>query len=201
MTLAADIVTSDTVYGPLLYVSLYLGTFLHEGAAIAAGAACLLSDQSTALWTATVLIAGIVTCDLGVYGLGALARRSLWLQRLLGVSTRDDVQTWSGNHLLPIVAMCRVVPGLLFPTFLSYGWRGVPFRRFAMTTIAVNVIYVPLLLALFVQFGFQIAQLIQHWPTVSLIAPTTAGTVLVSRWLLARRGQRLAALEHLQPAA
>lgn len=201
MSIAEHIITPDTVYGPVVYLSLYFGTFLHEGSAIAAGAAFLVAQHSSVLLTAIVLIAGIVTCDLGVYGLGALARRSKWLQHRLGVSTLEDVPPRSGNRLIPIVAMCRVVPGMLFPTFLSYGWRGVPFGHFAIATIVVTLLYVPVLLTLFVQFGFQIAQMVQHSPALSLIAPAIAVTVLALRWLWARRGRRLAALQRLSPAA
>jgi membrane protein DedA with SNARE-associated domain len=201
MSFAADIVTSKAIYGPLLYLSLYVGTFLHEGTAIAAGAAFLVAQRSSMLLTVTVLIAGIISGDLGVYGLGALARRSKWLQRRLGVGTQDDTQPRTGHRLIPVVAMCRVVPGMLFPTFFSYGWRGVPFGHFAMASTVVTLCYVPVLLALFVQFGLQIAQLVQHSPMVSLIAPAIAVTVCVSWWLLARRRRRLAARQLVSTTA
>jgi membrane protein DedA with SNARE-associated domain len=201
MSFAADIVSSKAVYGPLLYLSLYVGTFLHEGTAIAFGAACLVAQRSSVVLTATVLIAGIITGDLGIYGLGALARRSKWLQRRLGVGTRDGIQPKTRHGLLPVVAMCRVVPGMLFPTFLSYGWRGVPFGHFAMASTVVTLLYVPVLLTLFVQFGLQIAQWVQHSPMVSLIAPAIGVTVFGSWWLIAHRRRRLAALQAVVPAA
>jgi len=197
MSFEVHIITSDTADGSLLYLSLFCGTFLHEGATIAAGAALLVAQQSSMLLTATALVTGIVTGDLGVHGLGALARRSKWLHRRLDVSAPGGEQPLLGNRLIPIVAMCRVVPGMLFPTFLSYGWRGVPFRRFAMTTIAVTLLYVPALLTLFAQLGLQMAQMFQHWPPVSLIALPIVATASGGGWLWARRRQRFEAPQRL----
>ncbi len=190
MTFADIGISPDAAYGPLLYVSLYFTTFVHEGTAIATGAIFVLQQQSTPTLTAACLVAGIVSGDLGIYGLGALARRSAWLQRRLGVAGRVKSQHWFSHHVIPTVAMCRVVPGVLFPTFLSYGWCGVPFRKFAATTLIVTGLYVPLLLTLFVQFGKQIAPLIQHGPWLVAGALVMAATVFVSRYLWTRYRDR-----------
>lgn len=186
MSFVQHIVSPDAAHGPLLYVSLFLGTFVHEGTAIATGAAFLVGAHASTVWTAAALAAGIITGDIGVYGLGALARQSKWLQRRFGMDASRDVQPSFGTRLIPVVAMCRVVPGILFPTFLSYGWRGVPFRRFAVSTVAVTALYVPIVLTLFVQFGLEIGQLMRHWPSLPIIALVTAGTVLTARWLWLR---------------
>jgi membrane protein DedA with SNARE-associated domain len=190
LTLTAFTVSPEAAYEPLLYLSLFLTTFLHEGTAIATGAMLLVQQQSSPILTAACLAGGIVTGDLGIYGLGALARRSEWLQRRLGVAKRLQQQSWFGNRLIPTVAMCRVVPGVLFPTFLSYGWCGVPFRRFAATTVLVTGIYVPLLLTLFVQFGKQMAPLVQHVPWILLGAAVIAVTAFAARHVWTRHRER-----------
>ena len=184
MSFAAHIVSTDAAYGPLLYISLFCGTFVHEGTAIGTGAAFLVGQHASAVWTWAALAGGIITGDIGVYGLGALARRNKWLQRCLGMTAALDAQP--SHRLIPIIAMCRVVPGVLFPTFLSYGWRGVPLRRFALATIAVTLLYVPLVLTLFVQFGLQMGKVVHHWPTLPFIGIAFAAAVLAGRWLWAR---------------
>jgi membrane protein DedA with SNARE-associated domain len=183
MSFAAIPVSPDAAYEPLVYLSLFLTTFLHEGTAIASGAMFIIQQNASPILAAACLAGGIITGDLGIYGLGALARRSTWLQRRLGVATRLKSQTWFGNHMLPTVAMCRVVPGILFPTFLSYGWCGVPFRRFAASTILVTGLYVPLLLTLFVLFGKQIAPLFQHGPWLVVGAVVIAATAFAARYV------------------
>lgn len=202
MSLAEHIVTVDTVYGPLLYGALFFGTFLHEGTAIATGAAFLVSQHTSAFLTAAALVAGIVTGDLGVYGLGVLARQNGWLQRRLKVASPRDARSSVGHRLIPVIAMCRVVPGLLFPTFAYFGWSGVPFRRFAATTIAVTMIYVPLLLTLFTQFGLQLPTLIRHWPELVAAAVVVLAVAYVGRrlWLDRLDRKRSAAAAALIPA-
>ncbi len=178
----ADTIVSHTAYEPLLYVSLFFTTFVHEGTAIATGALLVVQDHSSPILTAIFLIAGIVTGDLSIYGLGVLARRSDWLQRRLGFTATVDAPAWLGAHLLPTVATCRVVPGMLWPAFLSYGWCGVPLRRFAATTVLVTGLYVPLVLTIFVQFGKYLVPYVPHAPWLVLGIVITAVTVFAARF-------------------
>ena len=178
----ANTIVSHTAYEPLLYLSLFFTTFLHEGTAIATGALLVVQDHSSPILTALFLIAGIVTGDLSIYGLGVLARRSDWLQRRLGFAATVDAPAWLGAHLLPTVATCRVVPGMLWPAFLSYGWCGVPLRRFAATTVLVTGLYVPLVLTIFVQFGKYLVPYVPHAPWLVLGIVITAVTVFAARF-------------------
>jgi membrane protein DedA with SNARE-associated domain len=186
MTFADTAVLPDAAFEPLLYLSLFLTTFLHEGTAIASGAILVVQQQSSPVLTALCLIGGIVTGDLGIYGLGALARRSEWLQRRLSIANRLQSQPWFGNNVISTIAVCRLVPGILFPTVLSYGWCGVPFRRVAASTMIVTAVYVPLLLTLFVQFGKQIMPLVQHGPWLIVGAVVIAATALTARYAWTR---------------
>lgn len=181
-----DIVAVDAPFDAVVYVSLFLGTFLHEGTAIASGALLLATNQSSPALTALALTCGIICGDLGVFSLGRLARRSQWLQQKLAMSERLSAQPWFGDRLIPAVAMCRVIPGVLFPTYLSLGWCGVSFRRFAATTIGVTSLYVPLLLTAFVQFGLQMPNLAQHWPLLVGAVLVIAAAALTARSLWTR---------------
>jgi membrane protein DedA with SNARE-associated domain len=190
ITFAAIAVLPDDAFQPLMYVSLFLGTFLHEGTAIACGAILVVQQQSSPVLTALCLIGGIVTGDLAIYGLGALARRSKRLQRRLSIADRLNAQRWFGNSVISTIAICRVVPGILFPTLLSYGWCGVPLRRIAASTMIVTALYVPLSLTLFVQFGKQIAPLVQHGPWLIVGAMLIAAVGLTARYARTRLRER-----------
>lgn len=181
-----DIVAAHAPSDALVYASLFLGTFLHEGTAIASGAVLLATNQSSPLFTALALTCGIISCDLAVFGLGRLARRTPWLQQKLSIADRLRPTPWFGDHLIPAVAMCRMIPGVLFPTYLSFGWCGVPFSRFALATIAVTGLYVPLLLTVFVQFGQHLPNLAQHWPLLLGAVLLMAAVALTSHHLWAR---------------
>lgn len=179
-------VGADASFDALVYVSLFLGTFLHEGTAIATGAVLLATDRSSPVLTAFALTCGIICGDLGIYGLGRLARRSRWLQQKLAIAERLQPTPWFGDRLIPAVAMCRMVPGVIFPTYLSFGWCGVPFHRFALTTIGVTGLWVPLVLTAFVQFGLQLQNLAQHWPLLLGTVLLIAATVLAVRHVWTR---------------
>lgn len=183
MSTLADLTVSATAYEPVLYLSLFFTTFLHEGTAIATGALFVVQDQSSPLLTAIFLFAGIVTGDVLIYCAGMLARRSDWLQNRLGFAARmNTAPAWLGASLLPAVATCRVVPGMLWPTFLSYGWCGVPLRRVAAATMLVTGLYVPLVLTLFVQFGKSIVPYASHAPWLVLGIVAIAVTLLAVRF-------------------
>lgn len=186
LTWVSDIAGFDAPFDAVVYVSLFLGTFLHEGTAIASGALLLATNQSSPVLTAFALTLGIICGDLSVYGLGRLARRSEWLQRKLAIGDRLNGEPWFGNRLIPAVAMCRVVPGVLYPTYLSFGWCGVPFRRFALTTIGVTGFYVPLLLTVFAQFGRRLPNVVEHWPLLLGTLLALAAVALTARMLWTR---------------
>ena len=183
MSTFADIGVSAGAYEPLLYVSLFFTTFLHEGTAIATGALFVVKEQSSPILIALCLFAGIVTGDLSIYGLGMLARRNAWLRNRLGFAARMNTPAWLGSNLLQTVATCRVVPGMMWPTFLSYGWFGVPLRTFAATTMLVTALYVSLVLTLFVQFGKSIIPYVSHAPWLVLGIVAIAVTLLAVRFV------------------
>ncbi|MBP2228595.1 hypothetical protein J2847_001886 [Azospirillum agricola] len=52
------------------------------------------------------------------------------------------------KNLLPALVTCRLVPGVLFPTYFACGAMKVPFLRFIIITIVTAVLHVGLLLTL-----------------------------------------------------
>lgn len=169
---------------PLLYLLLFAAVFVHEGAAIALGAMLLVQHQSSPVLTAACLIGGVIAGDFSVYGLGVLGRRNDWVQGRIGGKTRASA--WFESHLVASVALCRLVPGLLYPTFFSFGWYALPFRRFAPTTIAVSAAYVAALLTVLVQFGKRLSLPPLNSVSVVVVVIAIGVLALVARFLRIR---------------
>ena len=162
--------------------ALFFATFLHEGVALASGALVIVNDGAPAIWVALSLFAVIVAGDCGIYGLGALARRSVWARGIIAGVDLKQTEHWLNRHMLAAVMTCRVVPGLLFPTFIAFGWFNISFRRFALTSIAVSAIYTPLALFLLTRFGAVVMPYFahRHW-LLWLLAGLILATMVVVR--------------------
>src|SRR5262249_58971822 len=66
-------------------------------------------------------------------------------------------------NLFGIVALCRVVPGAVFIAFVACGWTRVPLARFAMATLLVSALYLPLMLCIVVFFGDALDDRVGLW--------------------------------------
>jgi hypothetical protein len=75
---------------------------------------------------------------------------------------------WVSDYLVPIIAACRVLPGVLFPTFIACGWVGVSFVRFVVLSIITAAIYAPIMLFIMVRFGEALLKDLSSWSWVVL---------------------------------
>jgi membrane protein DedA with SNARE-associated domain len=134
-------------------LALFLIPFVHEDVAIV-GAAVLILGRSIPVTLAFVsLYAGIVLSDFAIYGCGVLARRSTRVSRWIAGPRMGNIGDWLGRHIVRVVALSRVVPGLLFPAFIACGLYRVPFRRFAAATMIAAALYAPVMLGLALLLG------------------------------------------------
>ena len=78
-----------------------------------------------------------------------------------------------------MVALSRVVPGLLFPAFIACGLYRVPFRRLAAATMAAAALYAPAMLALAILLGQAAVERFGAWAWWVLLA--TGGLLAVVR--------------------
>lgn len=121
------------------------------------------------LWAGFSVYAGVVIGDMLIYALGRLAQRNAWLRsRIIGPRI-DNAKIWLNEHLMRSVAMCRLTPGLLFPTYVACGWFRLSFARFALASAVSAAIYTPIVLALVVLFGTEVLQRIGHWAWLVLV--------------------------------
>src|SRR5262245_62095815 len=112
------------------FFSLLFLPFAHEDLAIILGAYVVVNDIMPVGLVALCIYGGMVASDIALYGIGASARRLPWLSRL---AVDDRVRNFTDmlrRNLFEIVALCRVVPGVVFVAFVACGWRRVPLARF-----------------------------------------------------------------------
>lgn len=132
---------------PLLF-GLALLTLLHEDVAIAAGASLISLGTLSLGVAALALMGGIVVGDLFIYCLGLLSLRVTWLKQRTEGPLLERCRGALQRNLLPTLVTCRLVPGVLFPTYFACGAMKVPFIRFMLITLVTAIVHVGLLLTL-----------------------------------------------------
>ncbi|MEN3973981.1 hypothetical protein [Emcibacter sp. SYSU 3D8] len=166
--------TTDSFDQVLEAAALFVAPFLHESLAFVGGAFLVHSGRMNVGLCFSVLLAGVIASDLGIYGLGRIARRhpriAAWLPARSGPGAMLD------RNLVWLIPVCRFVPGLLFTTFASCGLLGLNFRRFAVITVLTAAIYTSALLYAVLRFGDAVASTGRWWPWLALLAGLTALT-------------------------
>jgi membrane protein DedA with SNARE-associated domain len=135
------------------FFSLLLLPFAHEDFAILLGAYVIVNEIMPVALVALCIYAGMVASDFVLYGVGAGARHLPWLRR---VAVDDRVRNFAETlkrNLFGIVALCRVVPGVVFVGFVACGWARVSLPRFTMASLTVSALYLPLMLCIAVVFS------------------------------------------------
>lgn len=145
------------------FFSLLFLPFAHEDLAILLGAYVVVNDIMPVGLVALCIYGGMVASDFALYGIGAGARRVPWLSRL---AVDDRVRTFAETlkrNLFGIVALCRVVPGVVFVGFIACGWARVPLVRFAAASLIASALYLPLMLCIAVVFGDTLETRVGWW--------------------------------------
>lgn len=135
------------------FFSLVFLPFAHEDIAIIFGAYIVVNDIMPVGLVALCIYGGMVASDFALYGIGAGARHVPWLTRL---AVDDRVRGFADalkRNLFALVALCRVVPGVVFIAFIACGWTRVPLGRFTAASLLVSALYLPLMLCIVVFFG------------------------------------------------
>lgn len=134
---AITTILREAAANPLLVVgAIVLATFVLEDAATV-GAALLAAEGVFPVSAAILgLFLGITLGDLGLYGLGRLARRWQWLAGRIGEGRLARGQSWLGDRMVPAILMARVTPGLRLPCYTASGYLGLSFLRFAAVAVA-----------------------------------------------------------------
>jgi len=181
-------VSALTLQSPLvLLLGLAALTIFHEDIAIAAGAGIVTAGSMAPVSVALALVAGIIGGDMLIYGLGRLADDIPWIRRRTDSPLFRRCRETLERNLLSALLVCRVVPGLLFPTYLACGLTRVRFGRFAMITATTATLHVGILLiSLTTLFAAQAVDL--RWAGIALVLvlvlarTPVVGTAAASFW-------------------
>lgn len=161
-------------YLPLIWlkhsVIIYLMTFLHEDAAILAAAFSRVEHGMPLVYAYASIFLGIISSDLIIYGLGHFAQKNAWLRSKIIGPKVERVKMWLETHLVRVLLLCRITPGLLFPTFVACGWFKISFRRFAVVTIVSGVVYSSVVLTVIILFGDLVLIHLDYWAWILLLA-------------------------------
>ncbi len=133
--------------------SLLVLPFAHEDLAIILGGYIIVNDMMPVTLVAASIYLGMIASDFALYGIGAGARHVPWLSRL---AVDDRVRQFGDSlkrNVFSIVALCRVVPGIVFVAFVACGWARVSLARFTVASLLISALYLPLMLYLVIVFG------------------------------------------------
>jgi membrane protein DedA with SNARE-associated domain len=188
-----DFFASTADSGPEMAVALILTPFLHEDIAIATAALLVAQNRLSVELAFTSLFLGMVVRDLSIYGLGAAARRNALARRLLIRPRVQLLSEWLRGNMLRVIFVGRVMPGLMYPTYIASGWFGLPFKRYALMTTGLSILYLPLVFAFAYGLGRAALDLVGSWAWLIVLVPIAMIMVLRARVsirrLLARRSK------------
>ena len=164
---------------------IFFMTFLHEDAAILAAAFSRVEHGMPLLYAYSSIFLGIISGDIIIYSLGHFAQKNAWLRTKVIGPKVERIKLWLEDHLVRVLLLCRITPGLLFPTFVACGWFKIPFSRFALITIISGVVYSSIVLTIIILFGDLVLVHLDYWAWILLLAIVVAFGVwsaLKPRW-------------------
>ena len=144
-------------------IVIFFLTFLHEDAAILAAGFSKVETGLPLLWAYLPVYIGIVAGDVVIYWLGRFAQTNRWLRSKIIGPKVERIKLWLQTHLVRVLVVCRLTPGLLFPTFVACGWFKIPFWRFATVSIIAGAVYSSIVLTIVILFGDLVLFHLGYW--------------------------------------
>jgi membrane protein DedA with SNARE-associated domain len=182
--IVADLSSGSSVL--LIAGTLFLIPFIHEDIAIIAAALLVAQHHlSIELAFANVFL-GMVGRDLLLYGLGALARHNALARRYLIRPRVQQLGSWLGGRMMWVILVGRLVPGLMFPTYIAIGWFNLPFPRYLFCTTLLSIAYLPVVFAIVYLLGSAAFSHLGNWTWLIAAVPITVLLVLQLRAYIRR---------------
>jgi membrane protein DedA with SNARE-associated domain len=156
-------VNPDTIIWLKESIVIFFLTFIHEDAAILAAGFSKVEHGLPLLYAYVPVYMGIICGDVIIYGLGRFAQSNKWLRTKIIGPKVERINIWLNTHLVRVLVVCRLTPGLLFPTFVACGWFKVPFWRFATVSIIAGAVYSSIVLTIVILFGDLVLFHLGYW--------------------------------------
>jgi len=144
-------------------VTLFWMPFLHEDVAIVTAATFIHELGLPITLAFGSLYAGVVVSDLLIFFLGRMARKSQRLLKYLDSMKLQQAQIRLKENRILAIACCRLLPGVLFPTFAACGWFGISFLDFFVPAMITSATYTGVVLLLVLKFGDIIMTTLGQW--------------------------------------
>jgi membrane protein DedA with SNARE-associated domain len=155
--------TPDTILWLKESTVIFFLTFIHEDAAILAAGFSKVEHGLPLLFAYVPVYLGIVAGDIVIYWLGRFAQSNKWLRSKIIGPKVEGLRIWLNSHLVRVLVVCRLTPGLLFPTFVACGWFKIPFWRFASVSIIAGAVYSSIVLTIVILFGDLVLFNLGYW--------------------------------------
>lgn len=141
-------------HSPVLQaVAIIIGTFILEDAAtVIAAMQAAAGDISTPIALSSLFV-GIVLGDLGLYGLGRLAGRIRWIDRILPPRRQDIMRGWLSGRVFKVVLVSRFLPGMRLPTYTTCGFLRANLKQFTLAAIVATLCWTSLLFGTSMRVG------------------------------------------------
>lgn len=160
---------------------LFLLTFLREDVAVVLGGLLIDKHHVPAALVVASLLAGMLTGDFLIFGLGRLAQRSGRIRRAMLRPGAERLAAWLSRHFVAAMVVARLLPGLIFPVYAACGLVGVPLRRFTPVTVLSAALYLSAVLWLVTRFGETVFSSVGYWTWIAAILALVAMSLTLAR--------------------
>ncbi|MEI9887110.1 MAG: VTT domain-containing protein [Rhizomicrobium sp.] len=172
-----------------LALSILVSTFFLEDAAIGYAALLATTGMIAPHLAFAVLFLGIYVGDIGLYFLGAAARRFERARLFIGEGRIMTARKWLRHRSVLTLIGARVVPGSRLPIYAASGFLHLPFMTFASTTAAATLAWTGAIFSGIYAFGMHATELFGEFKygAVAVVALIVIGGPFLSARLFARK--------------
>jgi membrane protein DedA with SNARE-associated domain len=168
---------------PVTLLSLiFFTTFILEDAATLASGLLASYGEINPVAALTVLLAGIVIGDSGLFGLGYLANHFKWAKKLQDRQGAHRLHDWLEDRLFLAVVVARFIPGARLTTYSTVGFFQLSFIKFFSAVLLASALWTTLLFGLINLYGMQVVDNLGPWRWI-LVAIVIALIFIVPRVL------------------
>jgi membrane protein DedA with SNARE-associated domain len=188
-----DIVTdfSSARSAAIIAGTLFLIPILHEDVAIIAAALLVAQHRLSVQLAFASLFLGMVARDVLLYGMGAAARHNALARHYLITPRVQLLSTWLRGKVLWVVFVGRIVPGLMFPSYIAIGWFGLSFRRFVTATTILSIVYLPIVFTIAYFLGTAALRRLGSWAWFIALVPIAATLIFGARASMRKRRREI----------
>lgn len=181
---AATILLSFGATPWAIALAIIVSTFIIEDATTVGAALLAAGHVIEPPLALAALFVGIFAGDLGLYGLGAAARKRDRARNFIGEARIAKGRAWLQRRYLRAIISARFMPGFRMPTYAASGFLGLPFGPFVVVALIAGLVWTGVVFYLVFSFGPAIVDGLGVWRWI--VAAALVGLLLFAPALVAR---------------